>query len=327
MRIFTSKIEDIYFNLALENYLLTEYIKSERILFTYSNAPCVVIGRFQNPWIECNLKKMHEEGVELVRRQSGGGTVYHDQMNINFSFLAPKKLHDKNWNHTLVVSALKKLGVSAIFTERGDIRENGPDKCKISGSAFKEKKDTAFHHGTMLIKSDLAKLNLYIHSNKDQLESKSIASKRSVVTNLTAINPKITNDSFIYALEQEFDVLEPSTVITKSHPWFKQIIDGNYYQLLKSHAWKYLETPKFYVEESFDEFEISLEIKKTNIEAIELNHNDYHPVLLSMVSSQLLGKSLFEIESVLEQMNISDFKDAHLLSDWFNEYFELKTLP
>jgi lipoate-protein ligase A len=96
-KLFLSTFDDPYINLSIENQLLLNIRPDERILFLYNNQESVVLGRFQNPWLECNLKKISERKINLVRRQSGGGCVYHDKGNLNFSFLYPEKEHSSNW--------------------------------------------------------------------------------------------------------------------------------------------------------------------------------------------------------------------------------------
>ncbi|XP_067889461.1 lipoyltransferase 1, mitochondrial isoform X2 [Heterodontus francisci] len=101
---------DVYENLALEDWL-HEYVQRQdrEVLLLWRNCPAVVIGRHQNPWQECNLKLMRDQGVQLSRRRSGGGTVYHDLGNINLTFFTSKKRYDRRGNLELVISALKKI--------------------------------------------------------------------------------------------------------------------------------------------------------------------------------------------------------------------------
>eukprot|EP00061_Rhincodon_typus_P008034 g30285.t1 len=101
---------DIYENLALEDWL-HEYVQSRdrHMLLLWRNCPTVVIGRHQNPWQECNLKLMRDQGIQLSRRRSGGGTVYHDLGNINLTFFTSKKRYDRRGNLELVISALKRI--------------------------------------------------------------------------------------------------------------------------------------------------------------------------------------------------------------------------
>lgn len=186
--IWQSTSNNPYENLAIENYLLKNSDPSSKILFTYVNRPCVVIGRNQNPWLECNLARMQEglpyhkfsdsdqessptsrmEPLRLVRRRSGGGTVIHDVGNLNFSFIVPNdKDFTRDKHGELVAEMLQQLRSrcdmkpyfsSVRVNERHDIvmKVQGKSKAgsskefKVSGSAFKLTRGRALHHGTIL---------------------------------------------------------------------------------------------------------------------------------------------------------------------------------
>lgn len=291
-RIVVSDITDPYINLAIENELLLGVKPGQRILFLYTNDPCVVIGRFQNPWIECNLKKMSLESILFVRRQSGGGTVYQDNNNTNFSFIADRKLHSQKYNHELVLNALKHLDVDAYATERGDIKlSDGTDR-KISGSAFKQKKDQAFHHGTMLIDSNLEKLNLYISSNKQDLQTKSIASVRSKVANISEINASIDIEKLHHALIDQFKIDSGSIELKmiSNNDITKEM--NEYVEVLKSHAWKILSTPKFFHKIISAGFEMELEINKAKIISLSISSDKINPIVTNEIENLLLNSTL-----------------------------------
>jgi lipoate-protein ligase A len=196
MKIYISQSNDIYFNLALENWLFLEKIEDEKILFLWQNAPCVVIGRAQNPWLECNLIAMNADNISVVRRQSGGGTVYHDYGNLNYTIISPKEKHDVKSNLELVCSVVNKIGFKLYQNERNDIVvDHKGFTYKVSGSAFREKKDRAFQHGTLLINADTTKLYNYLHQPIDKsLDTKGVKSHRSKVLNLTEIKDIQTQD-------------------------------------------------------------------------------------------------------------------------------------
>ena len=196
MKIYISQSNDIYFNLALENWLFLEKLEDEKILFLWQNAPCVVIGRAQNPWLECNLVAMETDNIPVVRRQSGGGTVYHDFGNLNYTIISPKEKHDVKANLELVCSVVNKIGFKLYPNYRNDIVVDYEDfTYKVSGSAFREKKDRAFQHGTLLINADTAKLYNYLHQPIDKsLDTKGVKSHRSKVLNLAEIKDIQTQD-------------------------------------------------------------------------------------------------------------------------------------
>ncbi|RUS68747.1 hypothetical protein EGW08_023492, partial [Elysia chlorotica] len=194
-----SQSTNIYYNLALENWLFLEAMKYDKIIFLWKNDPAVVIGRAQNPWLECNLVAMKADNVNIVRRQSGGGTVYHDLGNLNYTIISPKKEHDIKANLELICDILKLDNIDAYPNCRNDIVvDHNGETYKISGSAFREKKDRAFHHGTLLLNANTKKLYDYLHQPIDMsLDTKGVKSHRSKVLNLTEINPEIDSNNFI----------------------------------------------------------------------------------------------------------------------------------
>ena len=212
--VFRSTSTDPYLNLAIEDYILTHSHPESTILYTYVNSPCVVLGRNQNPWLECNLNAVdmginvkdnkggvQEEKVLLVRRRSGGGTVFHDGGNLNYSVIAP---HDKRWNRSkhaqMVVDAIKNMrdclpGVThnrkVRVNERHDIvmEPLGSERraeLKISGSAFKLTRGRALHHGTLLFSSpNLKEISPLLRSPAQAfISAKGAESVRSPVGNL-----------------------------------------------------------------------------------------------------------------------------------------------
>ncbi|MDL2229797.1 lipoate--protein ligase [Treponema sp. OttesenSCG-928-L16] len=182
LRVIRSLSQDIYENLALEDYLFSNIEEYETILFLWKNRDCVVIGRYQNPFIECDVPRLIQEGIPLARRQSGGGTVWHDEGNLCFTFMAAKGRLDRGENLETVQAALKKLGVPARISGRLDISAG---EKKISGSAFRETLRASFHHGTVLVNADLEKMSRCLHGKAAQIKSKGVQSLRSPVRNIS----------------------------------------------------------------------------------------------------------------------------------------------
>ena len=188
-------------NLAIEERLLEAIDVYGPSLMLWRNDPCVVIGRHQNPWVECDLRRMKADGVRLVRRISGGGAVYHDGGNTNFSFLAPSEHYDQARHFAVVIAALASLGIDAHKTDRNDLRVG--DR-KISGNAFRHTRGRSLHHGTLLVASDLDLLTAYLTPRAALIETKATASVRSSVTNLAAARPGLTHAELWDALEAAF---------------------------------------------------------------------------------------------------------------------------
>ncbi len=176
-------------NLALEEYLLYKCMEIKRpILLLWQNRNAVVIGRNQNAFIECNMEYAHREGIHIVRRLTGGGAVYHDLGNINYSFILPKELYDKDETMQLVVDALKMLGVSAKKTGRNDICIKGE---KVSGNAYFSKEYVALHHGTILYEVNKNTLSNVLQVTDAKLSKNGIKSIKARVTDIKSKYPKI----------------------------------------------------------------------------------------------------------------------------------------
>lgn len=130
--VFMSQSTDIYTNLALEDWMYRNMdFSKHHVMMVWRNEPCVVIGRHQNPWLEANLPALSEKEIALARRNSGGGTVYHDRGNLNITFFTPKERYDRKYNLELITRALYRgFGVKANINERQDIVVQ--DKYKVS---------------------------------------------------------------------------------------------------------------------------------------------------------------------------------------------------
>lgn len=148
---------------------------TQRVLFLWRNADTVVIGRAQNPWKECNTRRMEEDNVRPARRSSGGGAVFHDLGNTCFTFMAGKPEYDKTISTSIVLNALNALGVSAEASGRNDlVVKTAEGDRKVSGSAYRETKDRGFHHGTLLLNADLSRTANYLNPDKRNWRRKAL---------------------------------------------------------------------------------------------------------------------------------------------------------
>ena len=170
-----------YENLALEEHLTMNVGEDEVLLYLWQNAHTVVIGRNQNPWRECDVEAVKRDKVYLARRMSGGGAVYHDMGNLNFTFIARDELFDIEKQTDVILLACRLLGINAEKTGRNDLTVEGR---KFSGHAYFSTGGCNYHHGTIMMNVVPEDLSKYLNVPDSKLRSKGVESVRSRVTNL-----------------------------------------------------------------------------------------------------------------------------------------------
>ena len=203
-----------YWNIAVENYLLSLPETETVTLYLWKNRRTVVIGQNQNPFSECNVEALEADGGYLMRRRTGGGAVYHDDGNINFSFVVPKALYDQTRQFRVIQRAVADFGIVAELSGRNDLLAIERDQSgandaskegrKFSGNAFSKGKYQDLHHGTILIKGNMEDLQRYLKPKPAKLQKHGVTSVRSRVVNLSELNPEITSESIVPHLRKAF---------------------------------------------------------------------------------------------------------------------------
>ncbi|MCX7774038.1 MAG: lipoate--protein ligase [Clostridia bacterium] len=248
VRIITTDIKNPWINLALEEHFLNTNPEGNAILFLWQNKDTVVIGRNQNPWTECNLPLMQEDNIRLARRITGGGAVFHDIGNLNFSFILNREDYDVRRQCMVIIKALEAFGIKAAISGRNDMTV---DEKKFSGNAFGFRSRNALHHGTILIGADKEKMAKYLTVSTDKIKSKGVTSVKSRVMNLCDILPELTvvkvkeavAASFIEEYGQSPEKVhfsEKEKQFWPKDPAFRSIITRN-----SSWEWSFGETPDF----------------------------------------------------------------------------------
>ena len=198
---------DPYENLALEQRLLETVQEDCCILFLWQNARTVVIGRNQCAWKECRIEALEQSGGRLARRQSGGGAVFHDLGNLNFTFLSHSGNLDISRQTRVILSACQAFGIQGQASGRNDLTVL--DR-KFSGSAFYNHQGRSFHHGTLLVDVDLEDMLRYLSPDQQKLRSKGVDSVRARVINLKELCPALTisnlSAALLEAFEQEYNL-------------------------------------------------------------------------------------------------------------------------
>jgi lipoate-protein ligase A len=191
-----------FLNRAVEQYLTEHQEEGTVTMYLWKNQQTVVIGYNQNPYSECNVQLLLDEGGHLMRRGTGGGAVYHDLGNINFSFVASKSLYDVRKQLSVIQDALLAYGLEAEISGRNDLTCQGR---KFSGNAFAKGQRNDLHHGTILIKTDGAMMQRYLIVDKAKLMKNGVKSVASRVVNLSELVPELTSENIKQPLIASFE--------------------------------------------------------------------------------------------------------------------------
>ncbi|KAJ4294566.1 hypothetical protein N0V90_008257 [Kalmusia sp. IMI 367209] len=353
---YLSRSRDPFVNLSIEDYILRASPPDSTVLFLYTNRPCVVIGRNQNPWSEVNLGILQAgtcQGtaakdteppaigdVELVRRRSGGGAVFHDEGNVNWSITCPRSEFTRDKHAEMVVRALRKIGVErARVNERHDIvldqgherrvvdpqdahrtaytvDKGSPRPLKVSGSAYKLTRARALHHATTLLASpNLHIIPQYLHSPaRKYIQAKGVESVSSPVGNIG-----LDVEIFQERLQDEFAVMyadqgqSPGVkIVGEEHLKIPEIKKG--YDELKTDDWMWSQTPQFnLVVQTSTGSEIEINVHRGIIQTIEAKE------------AHVLGPVLEELQVALVGQNLQDIGDwsqflQSRIEPWHNDY-------
>lgn len=191
-----------YENLALEEYLLRLCEKTgDAVLYLWQNADTVVIGRNQNAYTECNMEYIRKHDIHIARRLTGGGAVFHDMGNLNFTIILPKNLYDIGRSNSLVVSALNRIGIETEVNGRNDICI---DQKKVSGNAYYSNAKVGMHHGTILYQLDNMRMGKVLSVSPYKLTKHGVSSVKSRVGDILSKYPDISIKDIKESLKQTF---------------------------------------------------------------------------------------------------------------------------
>lgn len=223
---------DPYVNLTREEILFETFDPLQPLLLLYVNKDCIVVGKNQNPWRECRVSRMEKDSIPLVRRISGGGTVWHDEGNLNFSLLTGTQAYSKEVVQSYLGRVLDQLGLPWSCNSHGDFFLEGK---KFSGHAYAVKKDRVLHHGTLLVQADLKRLKTYL-GGLEGIKGPGVASRPSPVVNLGDVSSGLTLENVVEAFRECFEAL-------KDVPASEELAER--LELRRSREWILGQTPDF----------------------------------------------------------------------------------
>ncbi len=310
MRYLINKSTDPYFNLALDEYAMKHIDIDEDFFFLWRNEPAVIIGNHQNTAEEVNQKFIDENNIKVARRVSGGGAVYHDLGNLNFTFIInvddPAKVNYKKYVQP-IIDALKEMGIEAEASGRNDILVNG---LKISGNAQRMANGKLMHHGTLLYDVNLEDMVKALNVAPDKIISKGVKSVRSRVTN---IKEHLTNSSDIFDFWQALHFYLSNGNKDKEIVLSEEEIKKIQYEAdskFSTWDWVYGKSPKFDLKNSkrFDggKLEIHMNVDKGYILDVRfvgdfLGLNDVKEIASALINTKFDEN---EVDKVLSKFDI-----------------------
>ncbi|WP_045519844.1 lipoate--protein ligase [Neobacillus niacini] len=306
-------ITDPRINLAIEEYALKNLDINETYLLFYINEPSIIIGKNQNSVEEINTEYVESNGIHVVRRLSGGGAVYHDLGNLNYSFITKDdgdSFHNFRKFTEPVIAALKQMGVNAELSGRNDILAEGR---KISGNAQFSTKGRMFTHGTLLFNSEMDHIVSALRVKKDKIESKGIKSVRSRVANISEfLTEKLNIEEFRSSLLKFiFQGKEVTEYVLSEEDWEKihQLSKERY----QNWDWNYGKSPKFNLQHSHrfpvGQIDVRLDVDKGVIENCKI-YGDFFGV-----------GDVSEIENKLKHVRYEKSKLEAALKDVDTTYY------
>lgn len=313
-------------NLAVEELLfdaVNDLSFTAPTLFLWQNQNTIVIGRHQNAWRECRIDLLDSEGGRLSRRTTGGGAVFHDIGNLNFSFVMPKEMYDLHRQLSVITGALRSLGVNAHFTGRNDIAlESGS---KFSGNAFRYSRTAALHHGTIMVDVEMDKLSRYLVPSKEKLSTHAVDSVRSRVENIRAVVPSLDIPTVRDALRLAF-IKEYGEAATMT----EAELDGEKLRAVESRHeswdWRLGAAPKFDVsyEKRFSWGGLSLHFSAENARVTNcaVYSDAMNESFIAALKPVFTGARLMpdELASRVEPL-IPEYAEAQDVFDWIKSNF------
>jgi len=312
---YISKSKQAAFNQATEEYFLKNF--DDNFYMLYQNVAAIIVGKHQNTLAEINLDKCQEQGVEIVRRLSGGGTVFHDEGNLNYCFISKGKkgelINFRKYSQP-VIDVLQSLNVNAKFEGKSDLTIDG---LKFSGNASHIYRNKVLQHGTMLFSSDLSRLNSLLKVNPLKFRDRGVRSIRSRVTNISdhlsaPLNIDELQDRIVQHMQSLFPEVKAYELTESDHAAIQKLMEEKYLKW----EWNFGYSPKY-------KFERLISFPNGNILEVELDIEKGRITRTEILGNCIKKENIAELENKL--VNIPHHKESLMqeLSHLnMNDYFE-----
>lgn len=331
--VFISQSYDVFTNLALEDWIYQNYnFTNHHVLMLWSNDPCVVIGRHQNPFMEANVSNLVNKGVELARRNSGGGAVFHDRGNLNCTFFTNTDRYNRKYNLNIITRALfREFAITTEISDRDDIMLGGK---KISGTAAKNGRPNSYHHCTLLVNSNKLHLSDALVKDEAEIVSNATTSVRSPIKNLVDVNRNVNIPQLISAIGYEYmrtnateltddgqDLVQKQRgfqLINPTEKWFPGLMEIR--DTFASWDWRFGKTRKFTVQKDIrlkstdkeSSFQLKMEVDQGLIGDIFITmpNGEQIPVVTELRGKRYTEDKLNGVVLALKNVNSQNVKEA-----------------
>lgn len=311
---------DPWRNLAVEE-IMFDAPGPGMTLYLWQNANTVVIGRNQNAWKECRAALLEEEGGKLARRTTGGGAVYHDLGNLNFSFACKREIYDFARQTSVILRAVRRLGVDAGFSGRNDLVTC--DGAKFSGNAFRFTRTSALQHGTVLVDVEMGRLARYLAPSREKLRSKGVESVRARVKNLseygTHIKIESVREAVAEAFLEEYGAYETRALKELDGEKLARLYDRN-----ASWEWRMGATPQFDIaletRFAWGSLELQLTVESGFVAAAEVYSDAMDEAFIRSIAPALAGARLEggALAEEIKKIECENFEVAADIQAWLS---------